>query len=310
MKGSKSILLLIVSFLLFAVSFTLLWTWGYRVYVKKQGDEAKAGASPTPIAAPANTRDSLQTVYTATINQLDNHLDVVWNNTDSLKGQLDKKLGEFYRLRNEIAVLLKDRETDANLGLAKQKIESLQQKVKDLMDKNVDVENENKKLSAVLRQLAAGKKNGESNVQRTSYDNSAVAEKNNAAAVFIVSELRLAAVMTENDRDQETTQAQKTEKLVGSFTVKNGADQGNSSEVMIVVLQPDGQVVKNSAWESGIFNTAEGKKVYSYKMRFDNTREPKRMLFSLSPDNYQKGNYTMQVWYNGTMVGRVMKTLS
>ena len=310
MKGTKSILLLLVSFLLFAVSFTLLWTWGYRVYIKKTGDEGKAGVSVNSTAAPGTTRDSLQTVYAATINQLDNHLDAVWNNTDSLKGQLDKKLGEFYRLRNEIANLLKDHETDANLGLAKQKIEALQQKVRELVDKNADVENENRKLAAVLQQLAAGKKNPESNAQRTSYDNSPAAEKNNPAAPLSVSELRLAAVTTENDREQETTQAQKTEKLVGSFTIKDGNDPGNTSEVMIIVLQPDGQVVKNSAWESGTFITAEGKKVYSYKMRFDNSHEPKRLLFSLSPDNYQKGNYTMQVWYNGTMVGRISKTLS
>jgi len=309
MKGTKSILLLLVSFLLFAVSFTLLWTWGYRVYIKKTGEEGKAGVSVNATAAPASTRDSLQIVYSATVNQLDNHLNAVWNNTDSLKGQLDKKLGEFYRLRNEIANLLKDHETDANLGLAKQKIEALQQKVRELVDKNADVENENRKLAAVLQQLAAGKKNPESNAQRTSYDNSAT-EKSNAAAPLSVSELRLAALTTENDREQETTQAQKTEKLVGSFMIKNGSEPGNTSEVMIVVLQPDGQVVKNSAWESGTFITSEGKKVYSYKMRFDNSHEPKRLLFSLSPDNYQKGNYTMQVWYNGTLVGRVMKTLS
>lgn len=311
MRDTKSILLILVSFLLFAVSFVLLWTWGYRVYVKKSGEESKVLVSPKHImTGPVNIRDSLQTVYAATISQLDDHLDMVANNTDSLKGQLDKKLGEFYRLRSEIATLLKDRQTDANLGLAKQKIEALQQKVKELVDKNMDVENENKKLSAVLQQLASGKKNPELNIQKTSYDNSTSVEKSNSSAVLSVSELRFAAVRTENDREQETTQALKTEKLVGSFLVKNASDAGSTPEVMIVVLQPDGQVVKNSAWESGTFITAEGKKVYSYKLRFDNGREPKRLLFSLSPDNYQRGNYTMQVWYNGTLVGRVMKTLS
>ena len=311
MKDTKSILLLVVSFMLFVVSFVLLWAWGYRVYIKKNGDEAKAGVNSASVAgAPVSTRDSLQTVYSATINTLDDHLDAVANNTDSLKGQLDKKLGEFYRLRNEIANLLKDRETDANLGLAKQKIESLQQKVKELVDKNADVENENRKLAAVLKQLAEGRKLPESNAQPASYHNSTVVEKNSPSTVFNVSELKLAAVTTENEREMETTQAQKTEKLVGSFTVKNGSDAGNTSEVMIVVLQPDGQVVKNSAWESGTFITSEGKKIYSYKMRFDNSREPKRLLFSLMPDNYQKGNYTMQVWYNGALVARVMKALS
>lgn len=311
MKDAKSILLLVVSFLLFLVSFILLWTWGYRVYIRKPGDDTNsqspAGAGVSA-RAPVTTRDSLQTVYATTINKLDDHLDVVSNNTDSLKGLLDKKLGEFYRLRNEIAAILKDHDTDANLGIAKQKIGSLQQKVKELLDKNTDVENENKKLAAVLQQLAANKKNPEANAQRVSFDNTTSLEKN--AAVFTVSELRLAAMMTENEREMETTQTQKTEKLIGSFTVRNNGTLSTATEVMIVVLQPDGQVVKNSAWESGTFLTNEGKKVYSYKMRFDNNREPKRLAFSLSPEKYQKGNYTMQVYYKGILVGRTIKSLS
>jgi regulator of replication initiation timing len=313
MKNARSLLLLIVSFLLFVVSFVLLWTWGYRVYIKTPGDNSRAAQvkkDPDAVSG-TGTRDSLQTVYTATINQLDSRLDATWNSTDSLKNQLDTKLGEFYRLRNEIALILKDHDTDANLGVARQKIELLQQKVKDLLNKNTDVENENKKLAAVLEQLNGNKKNPELTVQRVSYDNSTPAEKNNADPSLTVSELHLSAMMTENDKELETTQAQQTQKLVGSFTVKNNGNQFNAAELVVVVLQPDGQVIKNSAWESGTFNTSEGKKIYSYKMHFDNNHgEPKHLLFSLNADKYQKGNYTMQVYFNGTLVGKLLKTLS
>ena len=313
MKNIRSLLLIIVSFLLFSVSFVLLWTWGYRVYIKTPRDNSKAGiVSKDPAVAAVTTRDSLQSIYTATINKLDTRLDSTWNNADSLKGQLDMKLGEFYRLRTEIAALLKDHGTDANLDVARQKIDELQQKVKDLLNKNSDVENENKKLAAILEQLAVNKKDpGASTVQRVSYDNSVPAEKNNGEGILTLSELHLAAVMTENDKELETTQAQQTQKLVGSFTVKNNGNQLNPAEVMVVVLQPDGQVLKNSAWESGSFTTNEGKKIYSYKMRLDYSKgEPKRLLFSLSTDKYQKGNYTMQVYYNGTLIGKLMKVLS
>ncbi len=314
MKNARSILLLIVSSLLFLVSFVLLWTWGYRVYIKTPGDNTKTGIiRKDPATAPVTTRDSLQSIYTATINKLDTRLDSTWNNADSLKGQLDMKLGEFYRLRTEIAALLKDHGTDANLDVAKQKIDELQQKVKDLLNKNSDMENENKKLAAILEQLAANKKDpATSTVQRVSYDNSVPAEKSNGeGGALTVSELHLAAVMLENEKEQETTQAQQTQKLIGSFTVKNNGNQSNPAEVMVVVLQPDGQVLKNSAWESGSFNTNEGKKIYSYKMRLDYSKgEPKRLLFSLSTDKYQKGNYTMQVYYNGTLIGKLLKTLS
>ena len=76
-------------------------------------------------------------------------------------------------------------------------------------------------------------------------------------------------------------------------------------------LQPDGRVLKNSEWDSGSFNTPDGKKIYSYKLSFNYAKgEQKQLLFSLKADKYQKGNYTMQVYYNGIMIGRVSKTLS
>ena len=81
--------------------------------------------------------------------------------------------------------------------------------------------------------------------------------------------------------------------------------------MMVVVLQPDGRVLKNSEWDSGSFNTPDGKKIYSYKLSFNYAKgEQKQLLFSLKADKYQKGNYTMQVYYNGILIGRVSKTLS
>ena len=82
-------------------------------------------------------------------------------------------------------------------------------------------------------------------------------------------------------------------------------------EMLVVVLQPDGRVLKNSEWDAGSFNTQEGKKLYSYKLNFTYARgEPKRLNFSLRADRYQKGNYTMQLYYNGLMIGKAVKTLS
>ena len=312
MKNVRSILLLTVSFLLFLASIALLWTWGYRLYVKGPNENAKAGVTTKDaLAAPGTKHDSLQSVYTATVNKLDERLDSASTTQDSLKGQLDMKLGEFYRLRNEIVVLLKNHGSDASLELARQKIESLQQKVKDLLNRNMDVENENKKLAAVLQQLAGNTNTPATVAQRTNYNASMPVQKNDNGSVLTVSDLRLAAMTVENDKELETTQARQTQKLVGSFIVKDNGSQPGNNEVVIVVLQPDGQVLKNSAWESGTFITDEGKKIYSYKLRFDHKRgEARHLLFSLSSDRYSKCNYTMQVYYNGVLVGRLLKTLS
>ena len=105
-------------------------------------------------------------------------------------------------------------------------------------------------------------------------------------------------------------QSEQTEKFLGSFIVKSNFNQSNSAEIIVVVLQPDGHVMQSSTWESGTFDTREGRKIYSSKLHFEYTNgEAKRLSFSLSADKYQKGEYVMQVYYNGMMIGKTFKTL-
>jgi hypothetical protein len=80
---------------------------------------------------------------------------------------------------------------------------------------------------------------------------------------------------------------------------------------MVVVLRPDNKVLQTSAWESGRFETKEGTKIYSCKIKFEYTKgENKKLSFSLNSDKSQKGTYTLQVYYNGSMIGRMTKTLN
>jgi regulator of replication initiation timing len=313
MRDTKSTLLLIVSFLLLVVSCVLLWTWGYRVYRSGNIDTRTESPVSKGLATPAGSpADTLQKNFTAVVNSLDNQLDATWTHADSLKARLDIKLAEFNKLRNEITELLKNPGNNADLGMARQKIGELQQVVDELRNRNRDVENENRRLNTVLAELSAYTKNPAPNMKRVSFEEKQPAETtNNAAVAFTASDLVLSAITLHADKEEETQQAQQTEKLVGSFLVKNNSNLSGNTEMIVVVLQPDGQVVKTSAWESGTFNTPEGKKIYSYKIRFDMLKgESRRLLFSLSTDKYQKGNYTMQVYYNGLMIGKMYKTLS
>ncbi len=330
MRDSKSSLLLLVSLILFLMSFIILCTWGYNTYYKSKEakrrpalaiDDSATIAKATRAIANA-TRDSLQKIYTATIKDLDSKLDSTWKYGDSLKGPLDIKLDEFFKLRNEITTILKDKSSNANLGIARQKINELQKRVEELVGRNKDVEQENKRLYAMLKQLSVNMKEPEQqNVRPMVFENKTVPDQAvnsnnsntaNASAVFIASDLRLAALMeTDNNKELETFQAIQTDKLVGSFIVKNDNNPNNNAEVVVVVLQPNGQVLQKSSWESGTFTTIEGKKIYSCKMRFDYSKgEVKKLNFSLSSDKYMKGNYIMQIYHNGVLIGKLSKSLS
>ena len=319
MRDSRSSLLLIVSLLLFLMSFVILCTWGYNAYYKTK-DEKKATAifiKDTAAITKATreianaTRDSLQKIYAATIQNLDRRFDSTLNYADTLKGSLNVKLAEFYKLKTEISDILKDRSNNADLGLARRKISELQKRIDDLLGKNNEVEEENKRLYAMIQQLSK-EKSPEQNVLPVVFDTKPVSNRSTIpVSVFQAYDLHLSAVMVIDDKELETFQAMQTDKFVGSVVVKNNNAINNVAEIFIVVLQPDGHVLQKSAWESGTFETLDGKKIYSCKLRFDYIRgEPKKLLFSLSTDKYMKGNYTMQVYYNGSLIGKMYKTLT
>ena len=306
MRDARSLILLLVSLLLVLVSFVLIWTWGYRFYNKNDEFKVAAKLVITDSNAMANRiRDSLQKVYNETLYKLDSQLDSTILDSDSLKKQLDIKLGEFYRLSGEITAILNRRNNNyADIDMAKKKIGELQNKADDLRDKNQVVDTENKKLVSILDQVKKSEKDSPETI-------ASVEKSTPAYTVFTASEMKLSAITVADDKESETSAADQTKKLVGAFTVTNNNSQLSNAEVIIVVQQPDGRVLKNSEWESGSFSTPEGKKVYSSKLNFNYSKgEPKRLFFSVKAENYQKGNYTMQVYYNGTMIGKIFKTLT
>ncbi len=302
MKESKYGTLLKVSLGILIVSVALLCFSAYNFYWGKKEPEAKVD----PAASLRAERDSLKAIYAATLQELDGKFGDSWKNADTLSADLDVKLAEFNRLRNEITNLLKEQNTTTDFSGAKEKIIELQQKVNALRNKNSDVESENQRLQAILDQLRANGKTEATPVvvKQAIETKTIVAEKSNKP--IMASTLQLAAV---NNAEKKTNASDQAEKFVGSFVLKNVADKKNT-DLMVIVLQPDGKVVRNSVWESGSFETDEGRKVYSRKLSFNPSESDKQMNFSLSPERFFKGEYTMQIWYNGNLIGMLKKALS
>lgn len=311
MRDTKSLSLLLLSSVLFLLSIILLCTWGYQYYHQIQDDNSKAQvAKNAPPTVPDSTRDSLLKIYKLAISSLDNKADTASIIADSLTGNLDFNLKEFYRLRDEIGLLLQSQAPNTeDLNLARKKITELQQKVEQLRYRNTDVEAENKRLHAILEQLSKQTQGVDQNIRQVSNDNKSLVSKVNSMVALSAVNLNLSALA--NDNSRETNEARATEKLVGSFTLKNNGNASTRCDIVVVVVQPDGQVLQKSAWESGTFETRDGKKIYSCKIRCDATQgEAKQLNFSISADSYQKGNYTMQIYHNGVVIGRMSKTLS
>lgn len=315
MKQTRFYPLLILSVIFLLISVVMLGILGYNLYQQTEDRKALAAVKLKTIKRVANPvidkkRDSLQKMYAATVTSFhpDTLIDAAFKTADPTQvNLLDNKLTDYYKLRNEISTLLKDNSSIADLDLAKFKIKELQVKLDELKNRNIDIENENKRLHALLDQLS---KNNNSTTSITDTRSSEVAVvktavENSSSAVFSASDLRLAAA---NEKDAEVGNAEETEKFIGSFVVRNSLTQGNS-EVMLVLIQPDGKVLRN-AWESGSFDADGGKKIYSRKIRFDyNKGEAHRLNFTVPLDNCQKGTYTLQLYSKGKVIGKVIKTV-
>ena len=153
-------------------------------------------------------------------------------------------------------------------------------------------------------------KNNTENNKKPEITDKATEKTDPAFAVFTASDITFRAINVSDDTESSTSQAENTDKFTCSFTVKNFNSQLSNAEIFIVILQPDGRVLKTSGWDSGTFNTTEGRKVYSYKFSFKyNKGEAKRLLCSLKTENLQAGNYSMEVYYNGQVISKTIKPL-
>lgn len=302
-----SILVLVLSIFFCLCLAFLVWNFNNRPVNTANHTTVPTNANSMTAAITAGqTRDSLQKIYTTTVNYLDNKMETV---TDSAgTGEMAVKTNDFDRLKTEITTLLKERATEADLDLARQKIAELQLKVAQLYSRNKDIEAENRRLSALLAQLAQAPRSADVPVRQETATRTG--SRKVLAAAFAASDLRLQAVYASGGGEQETTVAEDAEKLNGYFVIKVPGIQQGFAVVHVVVIQPNGQVLKNSAWESGAFETAEGRKIYSYQLRFDYAKgETKPLRFSLGSDRFMQGSYTMQLYYNGHVIGKLTKTL-
>jgi hypothetical protein len=296
------------------LSVGLVGTWVYHLYDKAQYSNRRTEIFIKDSTAVAQgVQDSLQKIYSYTINDLDARLDSTRNTAGMLQWELQNKLAEINRLRSEIATILtKNNIKKEDLDLARRKSVELQRLVAELQSKNSTVEEEKKQISAVLDKVNLQVKDMEGVVQKLDQQNKALTEKITVASTLVASELALVPVAVKNEKEQETNQAKKASKFVISFVVQNNISDYDITDIYVVVTQPDGSIVRNEdLWENSILTLPNGKRLtYTRRVRFEYQKgEAKKLIFSLNADEYLKGTYAMQVYHNGAMIGQTLKTL-
>ncbi len=298
MKDTKTILLALLS-------LGLVATWVYHLYDKTKYSAVKPAAEREKTGLPSikSLQDSLQQVYTSTVSRLGAQLDSAKNTAGLLQGELAAKLNEINLLRTEIADLLrKHNAKQEDMALAGRKTTKLQQLVAGLPKKDNNTAEETKS-PAPLTNVA------------TNTESKPViepVEKNITTPLFTATDLKFIPVKITDDKEEETNEAENTNKLLISFAVKNNTADFNNAEVFAIITQPDGKVMQTDVWESASINTHDfGKKMYTRKMRFEYQKgETKLLQLTLKPEDYEKGNYRLQVFHNGYLIGETFKRLN
>lgn len=364
MKNVRYRPMIIVSGVLLLLSLGVMGNWAYKAFFKtaepyegelivlKPVSELQTGQDQAKQDMQPASKKTSKEKHPVTGSEWTGAQQLQGNNTARIKTQQssgsDDAAGEIKRLKADIEMLLKNKSGDAELRLANQKIDELEQKINRLSDANSDVEKENARLLSVLKKLSENRlmqdqssktwpvvyedKSRESRpdaiaaipakqpvVKNTTSESLAnhfntktaiPVNKTEAGASAVVS-MNMQAITVTDNKELETHQAFLTDKFVGELKINRNGFPEKTGELYIVIQQPDGKVLQKSTWESGTFYSAEGKKVYSCRLRFDITgAESQKLVFSINAPNFQKGKYIMQVYGKKGLITSLAKTLS
>lgn len=267
-----------------------------------------------PAVAVQSVQDSLQKVYSFTVDKLGAQLDSVKNTAGQLQGELNTRLQEINNLKTEIAALLKKNGAKKeDIELAGRKTTQLQQLVAGLGMENkdmADIKKQSAPLPADQNNVLA--KKTETDIQPVRQEYYSSPEKTYSSSLFIISELKFTPIALKDDREVETNQAESANKLIISFVVQNNSTSYSNAEVFAIITQPDGKVMQTDAWDAASIPTHDyGKKPYTRKMKFEYLKgETKQLQATIRPGDYERGNYTLQVFHNGYLVGQAVKILN
>ena len=286
----------------------LLGTWGYWLYKNNQSSQ-EITSHETKETAYMSARDSVQMLYNDALSRLDS----ITGNNNNLQGQLTDKTTEISKLKSEInSILKKKNATQAELAKAKDLITQLNSKIENLEADNARLTGENQQLTSANTQLTEEKTTLQQNLQTTTAEKDELASTVDVASTFSASNFQISPVHEKkNGKEKTTTTAKRVDKLVVSFDVENRIAKSGPADMYVIVTAPDGHVISDPSMNSGSFTTRnEGDKTFTSKVTVDYEQGTRKaMSVPIRQNDFQTGDYKIEVYHNGFKVGEGVKTL-
>ncbi|PZF74447.1 hypothetical protein [Taibaiella soli] len=251
-------------------------------------------------------RNTVKGEYDAALARLD---DLVSKNT-ALNKEITDKDGEIAKMKAEVqSIMSKSNASKAELRRAHQLIEELNGKVKGYEERIAELEGENKNLTDANTSLT---KERDSTVTA----NTGLQQKVRLGAVLHASNIRMVPIDLRRGgkKEKETEKAKRVDLLRIYFDIdENRIAENGPKELYLRVSGPDGKLLSNAAYGSGITTTADGASL-NYTMvktvQLQQNQPVKDVTIDWHQDSdYQKGTYAIEIYNDGYKVGSGSVTL-
>ncbi|MDE3235868.1 MAG: hypothetical protein KGO81_07940 [Bacteroidota bacterium] len=274
----------------------LLATWGYMIF-----DKSKTTETVQQLQAHIVNTDSSKTVLQQAFEETSAKLDSLTGSDYKLKGNLEQKNKEVYRLKSNIASILKKKNaSDRELADAKKMIDELNSKVEELYAEIDKLKGENQQLAEANQKLTASQTELQSNLVKT------VAERDHVtdvASTLHASNINIEALKLRHGKEKETTTAKRADLLRISFDLdQNRITPSGEKDLYVCVVGPDGTPISKG---ETIATREEGDKKVTSKVSV-NYEQGKTQPVSVDWKNagkYQPGEYKVSIYQNGFKIG-------
>lgn len=281
---------------------------GYLAYDKKKDNQVIENKE-AQIMTVTDAKSEIQKNFDASLARLDSMSGI----NGKLQSQLSAKNSEIAKVKTEIrSILNKSNATSAELARAKELVSSLNGKISNLQADVARLTQENKSLNEEKVVLVADKAKLSEDLHTTTVVKQELEKKVDIASTLNASNIVITPInIKRNGKEKVSTVAKRVDKLIVSFDVDNRIAQTGSTDVYVLVIGPDGQAIKPET-SGGMFTTRDnGEKVFTAKLPVDiETARKKSVEFAFAPGtNFQKGNYTVQIYQNGFLIGEGTREL-
>jgi peptidoglycan hydrolase CwlO-like protein len=291
------------------LSVALVGTGAYLVVDKNKTGET-IQHQQTEIATVTDQKSDVQKSFDASLARLDSMSTV---NT-SLQGKLTTSNKEIANTKTEIRrILNKKNATAAELSKARTLIASLNDKITSMEQQVAQLTQDNQTLTQDKIVLTQDKEKLTQDLTVTTTTKDSLAKKVDVASTLNANNIAITPVdVRHNGKEKVTSTAKRVNKLVISFDVNNRIAQPGTTDVFVVVTGPDGKPISVQSLNSGTFTTREdGEKPFTAKLPVTIEASKKQNVqFAFTPgNNFQQGNYTIQIYQNGFLIGEGTREL-